>query len=118
MIVSVHHYELTDDAESEDFERSIAEAEERDLFALPGLVEYRFVRGIKGARKARYAAIWEYESREAWEALWGPIDDPFPKAEYPERWKTWEDELLDPLLAGDPDDIEFTAYEAVRDRGG
>lgn len=118
MIVSVHHYELADDANPEDVERTIAEAEDRDLFALPGLVAYRFVRGIKGARANRYAAIWEYESRDAWEALWGPVDDPLPKEEYPERWKTWEDDLLAPLLAGDPDGIEFTAYEVVRARGG
>jgi hypothetical protein len=111
MIVSIHHYELADGADEDAFREAVAEAERRDLFDLPGLADYQFLRGIKGDRDGAFTAVWTYESREAWEALWGPVDDPVPKDEYPERWQTWEEDLLGPLLPGDPDDIEFTSYE-------
>jgi len=113
MIRSIHHYELADSATSEQFREAVREAERRDLFALPGLESYQFLRGIKGARTDGFTALWTYESRDAWEALWGPVDDPISKDEYPETWRVWEDELLEPVLAGDPDDIEYTSYEVV-----
>lgn len=52
------------------------------------------LKGIKGAQKDRYTAVWIYESLDAWTALWGPPDDPIEKPDYPENWKTWEDEVL------------------------
>ncbi|WP_336135415.1 hypothetical protein [Natronomonas amylolytica] len=113
MIISIHRYELGVDTTAEDFEAAIAEAERRGCFDLPGLVEYRFLRGIKGNRTDGYTAVWTYESRETWEALWGPVDDPVPKSEYPDGWNVWEDDILDPLLAGPPDDIAYTSYEVV-----
>lgn len=111
-VVSVHEYELAEGVDGESFERVVSDAESRDLFDLPGLVDYRFLRGIKGPRTGRYTALWCYESREAWRDLWGPPDDPVPPAEYPERWREWES-LLDPLLADDPDEIWFTSYEEL-----
>lgn len=57
--------------------------------------------------------MWIYESRSAWAAVWGPVDDPVPKSEYPDEWLTWEDELLGPILAADPDTIEYTSYDLV-----
>lgn len=113
MIISIHRYDLVADTTAEDFEAAVAEAERRGCFDLPGLVEYRFLRGIKGRRTDGYTAVWTYENREAWEALWGPVDDPVPKSEYPEQWNVWEDDILDPLLAGAPDDIVYTSYEVV-----
>jgi hypothetical protein len=35
--------------------------------------------------------------------------------EYPDAWRTWEDELLDPLLATDPDEIENTTSDRLAD---
>jgi len=114
MIVSIHHYELTATATGSEFRDAVAEAVRRGLFEdVPGLVEYRIGRGIKGGRSGEFAAVWVYESREAWTELWGPTDDPVPKAEYPDAWRTWEDELLEPLLATDPDEIEYTSYELL-----
>jgi hypothetical protein len=43
------------------------------------------VRGIKGPRADQLSAIWIYESREAWEALWGTVDRPKRKQEYPSK---------------------------------
>ena len=71
-IVSVHEYELRPGVEPADFERALGDAERRGLFELPGLCEQHFLRGLKGARRGAYAAVWIFESREAWEALWGP----------------------------------------------
>lgn len=113
MIISIHEYELADGITSEEFESVVEEAISRKLFDLPGLVDYWFLEGIKGSRVDQYTAIWQYESVEAWEALWGPIDNPTPKEEYPDSWIEWEDELLDPLLSEDPDDIEFTSYRSI-----
>lgn len=113
MIRSIHHYELADSTTDEQFREAVREAKRRDLFSFPGLVEYQFLHGIKGHRKDGYTALWTYESREVWRSLWGPVDDPVPKEEYPEQWREWEEELLAPLVAGDPDDIEYTTYEVL-----
>lgn len=114
MVVSVHHYVLAESAAPAEFREAVAEARSRGLFErIPGLVEYRIGRGIKGARAGQFAAVWVYESKEAWVDVWGPVDDPVPKTDYPDPWRTWEDELLAPVLADDPDTIEYTSYDLI-----
>jgi len=116
MVVSVHHYELSESADESDFRAAVAEAERRNLFErVPGLIEYRIGQGIKGDRAGRFAAIWIYESKTVWEDVWGSVDDPNPKSEYPDAWLVWEDDLLAPILAENPDRIEYTSYELVAD---
>lgn len=112
-VVSVHEYALKPGVEGKDLERAFREAEALGLFRLPGLIEHHLLRGIRGAREGRYAALWIYESREAWEALWGPVGEPVAAEAYPERWKRWEREMLAPLLAEAPDEIAFTSYEVL-----
>lgn len=112
-VISVHEYELKPGVLEADFERALHDAERRGLLNLPGLAGHHFLRGLKGARRGAYAAIWIFESREAWERLWGPPEAPRPAAEYPEKWKAWENEVLAPLLTQDPDRIRFTSYEEV-----
>ena len=112
-VVSVHEYELRDEADPEAFEAALQKARAEDLPTLPGLEDYFLLNGIKGARTRRYGAIWIYESRAAWEALWGSPDDPVEKADYPENWKMWEDEVLAPYLSEDPDAIRFTSYREL-----
>ena len=112
-VISVHEYELCADADPEEFEAAIQDAREEGLLTLPGLEDYHLLKGIKGARVHRYGAIWIYESRAAWEALWGPPDDPIEKPDYPENWKIWEDEVLAPYLSEDPDTIRFTSYREL-----
>jgi len=112
-IVSIHEYDLKPGITAEQFERVLRDAEARGLFQLPGLVAHHFVKGAKGARQGAYAAVWIYESREAWERLWGTPEDPRPPQEYPDAWKVWEQELLTPVLMDHPDAIRFTAYEEL-----
>jgi hypothetical protein len=111
-VTSIHEYELAPGVDADRFETVVAGAERDGLFELPGLAGHRFLRGIKGDRAGEYAAVWTYESRAAWEALWGPPDDPVAPDEYPERWREWERRLA-PLLTGDPDRIRFTSYRTV-----
>lgn len=118
MIVSIHHSELGASATDREFRDAVREAERRDLFDLPGLVEYRFLQGIRGDRDGSYTAIWTYESREAWRNLWGPVDDPVSKDDHPEQWRAWEDELLAPVLSGDPDEITYTSYDVIESSAG
>lgn len=114
MVVSVHHYELAKSASPTDFRDAVEEAVSRKLFeCIPGLVVYRIGRGIRGARTGKFAAVWIYESHEAWTEVWGPVGDPVPKSEYPAAWLTWEDELLEPILRDDPDAIEYTSYQLL-----
>jgi len=112
-VISVHEYELRPDADPADFEAAVRDARADSLLDLPGLEDYHLLKGIKGARTRRYGAIWIYESRAAWEALWGPPDDPVEKADYPENWNTWEDEVLAPYLSTDPDALRFTSYREL-----
>jgi hypothetical protein len=111
-VISIHEYELKPDVEVSDFEHALHIAEDQELFQLPGLVGRHFIKGLKGSRIGKFAAIWVYESRDVWEDLWGPPDQPRESAEYPENWQKWE-KLLEHFLAQDPDEIVFTAYEEV-----
>src|SRR5258708_39293705 len=89
-VISVHEYELRPDVQEAAFERALRDAERRGLFDLPGLTAHHFLRGLKGARRGAYTAIWIFESRAAWEARWGTVEAPRPAAEYPDSWKIWE----------------------------
>lgn len=117
MIVSIHHYELAAQTAPDELEAAVREAERRGLFNLPGLVDWRFLRGIRGAREGRFAAMWVYADRQVWRDLWGSVDDSASKDAYPDAWVVWEDELLAPLVTGDPDEIDYTTFEVIRRRG-
>jgi len=106
-VVSVHEYELKPGVQAADFECALRDAERRGLLDLPGLIGHHFLRGLKGARRDAYAAIWIFESREAWEKLWGP------PSQYPQKWQVWENEVLAPFLTQHPDGIRFTSYQEV-----
>ncbi|NIR47326.1 hypothetical protein GWO43_02475 [candidate division KSB1 bacterium] len=112
-VITIHEYILKPEADEKQFERAILEARDSGLLKLPGLTAYHFVKGLRGARKGSYTAIWIYESREAWEKVWGKPDNPPSKQDYPENWKIWEDQVLAPFLSQDPDTITFTAYEEL-----
>ena|SRR5437773_10810497 len=112
-IISVHEYDLKQGSNPAQFEQALRDAEARGLFDLPGLMGHHFVKGVKGATRDAYAAVWVYESREAWERLWGTIERPREREEYPEKWRIWEEEILAPVLSGHPDAIRFTAYEEL-----
>ncbi len=112
-IISIHEYDLKPGSDEQQFEQVIRDAEARGLLRLPGLIAHHLIKGTKGARRGAYAAVWVYESREAWEQLWGTPEQPRSPQEYPENWKIWEEELLAPFLAQHPDAIRFTAYEEL-----
>jgi len=112
-IISIHDYRLKTEIPPSDFEHAVRSARERKLFDIPGLVDYHFIKGIKGVRCDCYTALWIYESRAAWEMLWGTPERPRLKAAYPAKWLIWEDELLAPLLIEEPDLIAFTSYEEL-----
>jgi hypothetical protein len=110
-VISIHEYKLKNGVSNEQFEAAVDDARKRELFNLPGLIEHLFLRRIRGTRKVEFTAIWIYENRDAWENLWGRADKPVKKENYPEKWKIWEDEILAPLLAQNPDRIDYAAYE-------
>jgi len=110
-VISIHEYKLKKGVSGEQFERAVEKARERELFRLPGLMQYHFLKRIRGTRKVDYTAIWIYKDLETWEKIWGKAERPITKELYPEKWKIWEDELLAPLLTQEPDHIYFAAYE-------
>lgn len=112
-IISIHEYVLRTAVDEKQFENVLREAQESDLLQMPGLLEFYFVKGIKGLRRGYYAAVWIYESREAWEKLWGPLEQPRQKQDYPKNWMMWEERILAPFLATAPDRINYTAYETL-----
>lgn len=112
-IFGIHEYVLKPGVDHDQFERAVRQAEELGLFKLPGLLDHYFLKGLKGYRKGCYAAIWVFESREAWENLWGTPDHPVGKQDYPRNWQVWEKQVLTPLLDREPDAITFTDYEEL-----
>jgi hypothetical protein len=112
-VISIHEYVLKPTVDGRQFEAAIRTAQMRGLFQFSGLVAYHFVKGIKGSRQGHYTAIWIYDSREAWERLWGSLESPHSQHDYPQSWHVWEDEILAPLLTQAPDTITFTAYEEL-----
>ena len=112
-IFGVHEYVLKPGVDVREFEAAILQAEERGLLVLPGLVEYHFLKGLKGRRNGSYVAIWVFESRTAWERLWGTPEHPIDKRDYPPNWKVWEDGVLAPFLDCEPDRIMYTDYEEL-----
>jgi hypothetical protein len=110
-MISIHHYLLKQGVTMQDFQDTIRRARSLQLFDLPGLERYHFLYGVKGAEQGRWAAVWTYSSRTAWEHLWGTVSKPKMRDQYPEKWRRWEDDLLAPLLEGQPDSVMFTAYE-------
>lgn len=112
-IISVHEYVLKPNIDPEQFEQAIELAKNSGILELVGLESVTFVRGIRGDRSNRYAAIWVYKSEEDWASLWGPVEDPLPKHAYPQTWKIWEDDVLAPFLDRDPDKIAFTTYREI-----
>jgi heme-degrading monooxygenase HmoA len=113
-VVSIHEYELKPGINVEQFEQVLRDAEARGLLQLPGLVAHYLVKGTKGVRRGAYAAVWIYESREAWEHLWGTPEHPRLPQDYPDTWRVWEQDLLAPFLRDNPDAISFTAYEELQ----
>jgi|SRR5262245_13712858 len=93
--ISVHEYELKPGTDPERFEQTLRDAEALGLFDLPGLISHHFVKGVKGARRDAYAAIWVYESRDVWERLWGTPEHPKTPAEYPEAVEALGKSVLD-----------------------
>ncbi len=112
-ILSLHEYELKPGVPGQALEAAVQTANARRLFDLPGLQGFLLLRGVKGAHRGRYAILWRYQSRQAWEALWGSLEQPKARQDYPPSWRIWEDEFLAPLLAQHPDSIRYTAYEVV-----
>ena len=113
-VVSIHEYELKPGINVEQFEQVLRDAKARGLLQLPGLVAHYLVKGTKGVRRGAYAAVWIYESREAWEHLWGTREHPRLPQDYPDTWRVWEQDLLAPFLRDHPDAISFTAYEELQ----
>jgi len=112
-VVSIHEYCLRAGADPQAFEQALHSARESQILDLPGLSTFYFAKGIRGKRTNQYVAIWIYSDREAWEKLWGPIDQPKPKREYPSNWLVWEEKVLAPFLDRESDRIAFTAYEEL-----
>ena len=112
-IVSLHDYMLRPDVVPAEFEEAIRAARSRGVLALPGLDHPYLLKGLRGRRRDKYAAVWVYESLDAWENLWGPLAKPRGRDRYPRNWRIWEDEVLEPYLAEEPDKIVYTAYAEV-----
>ena len=110
-IISIHEYKLKSGISNRQFELTVKSARKQGLFDLPGLIQYHFLKRIRGTRNVDYAAIWIYKNQSLWQKLWGKPDKPVDKDCYPEKWKIWEEQLLAPLLAQDPDRIFYAAYK-------
>ena len=57
-VISIHEYDLKPGADVTAFEQAVRDAERRGLFALAGLVEHHFLKGIKGTRRDSGSALY------------------------------------------------------------
>ncbi|TAK23892.1 MAG: hypothetical protein EPO26_07420 [Chloroflexota bacterium] len=106
-IIGVHELDLKPDADRAVFE-SVVRREIAELgLAMPGLVERRFLIGVKEARKGQHAMLWVFESQAAHEALFGTESEPLPG---PEAFLRYEAAIAPFLAAPSPDRIRFTDY--------
>ncbi|HIE11369.1 MAG TPA: hypothetical protein EYP62_07110 [Kiritimatiellae bacterium] len=112
-IVSIHEYELRPGVDPAEFERDVLRYWEAGRPRVPGLEDRWLLKGIKGHRRRRYAAVWIYRDRASWEAVWGPPHRPVEGRSYPPEWIAWE-EFIGRFLDRDPDRIVFSAYEVCR----
>lgn len=110
-VISVHLYSLRAGTKLEQLRETAQLAAEQGLFELPGLSNWWFGEHMKGGLPGQASSFWVYESRAAWEALWGTLENPVPPAAYPELWVTWEQEYLGPLLDRPADAITFGSYQ-------
>lgn len=114
-VFSLHYYRLKDGVSRQSLTAAFDQAKAEGLFDLPGLSGGYILWGLKGRDAGQPAALWIYESYEAWAALWGPPDDPIGQDKYPSRWVRWERELLAPLLSEDPDRVPLTSFEVLNE---
>src|SRR3989442_15583940 len=117
-IISIHEYDLKPGTNIGQFERILRDAEASGLLLLPGLMAHHFVKGAKGVRRGAYAAVWIYESRGAWERLWGSPERPRGPQGYPDTWQVWEEGLRAPFLRDHPHVVRFTGYYELNGWGG
>ena len=97
----------------DELKQAFSRAAELGLFDLPGLESANLLWGVKGEEQDQPAALWVYESRQAWEQLWGTPEAPVNPANYPEAWLRWEEEVLKPLIVGEPDKVPLTSYQVL-----
>lgn len=109
-ILSVHEYVLRENVAPQEFETAVRSARKREVLKLAGLERAYLLKGLKGNRRGEYAAVWVYQSLDVWERLWGPVEQPHGRDTYPRNWRIWEDEILEPYLAQEPDKIAYTTY--------
>jgi len=114
-IFSLHIYPLKKGIRADDFHRIVLEYLEREFAGFPGLLEWTLLNGIKGEHEGKYGILWVYSSRTSWERIWGPVDHPKTREDYPSQWKSWET-FLSTLLDREPDKILFTTFEQVDNR--
>jgi hypothetical protein len=113
-IVAVHELDLKPGADRAAFER-VVRRETADLARhMPGLVERRFLIGLKAARKGEYAMLWVFESQAALEALFGTESDP---RSGPDAFVRYEAAIGPYLAAARPDLIRFTDYLEIDQPG-
>ena len=112
-VISVHEYELPRGVEGAEFAAAIAAARARGLFQVPGLMAVRFARTLRTRRRQTYAAMWVYDSREAWDALWQASGQPDPEDARTGAWPEWESDILARILDREPNTISYTAYEEI-----
>ena len=112
-IISIHEYDLKPEVDMSQFESTFRDAEARGLLQLPGLVAHHFVKGAKGVRRGAYAALWIYESREAWERLWAPPSIPGPRESIRTAGGSGRRSFLLPFSRTTRTVFRFTSYEEL-----
>ena len=109
MIYAIHEHKLRPGVNIARYENAVTAAIQQ--MKVVGLLQAIHLKGFGGKRPGKYAVLWIFESAEALILNFGT-----PEArKFPPDWLYYENVILAQYLDRDPDTIDYTDYDVVKE---
>lgn len=109
MIYAVHEHELRPGIDTARYESDVAATLQQ--MKVPGLLQAIHLKGFGGKRSNKYAVLWLFENAEALTQNFGTSE----ARKFPPDWLYYENVILAQYLDRDPDTIDYTDYNIVKE---
>ncbi|MCX6048405.1 MAG: hypothetical protein NT075_25155 [Chloroflexi bacterium] len=109
MLYAIHEHELRPDVDPARYESDVAAALQQ--MQVPGLLQAIHLKGFHGERAGRYTVLWIFENAEALTHNFGTAE----QRKFPADWLYYENEILARYLDRDPDTIDYTDYNLIKE---